>query len=76
MQEKASAFLTLLMFVCILAAYVKGFFPSGSAVKNPPAVQEPQETWVQSLGPEDLWRRSWHPTPIFLPENPKDRGAW
>ena len=22
-------------------------------VKNPPAMQEPQETWVQSLGPED-----------------------
>ena len=29
-------------------------FPGGSAVKNPPAMQEPQETWVQSLGQEDL----------------------
>ena len=29
--------------------YAKGF-PSGSAVKNPPAMQE---TWVQSLGRED-----------------------
>ena len=28
-------------------------FPSGSAVENPPAVQEPQETWVRSLGRED-----------------------
>ena len=28
-------------------------FPSGSAVKNLPAVQEPLETWVQSLGQED-----------------------
>ena len=28
-------------------------FPSGSAVKNLPARQEPQETWVQSLGGED-----------------------
>ena len=28
-------------------------FSSGSAVKNPPAVQEPQETWVRSLGRED-----------------------
>ena len=27
-------------------------FPGGSAVKNPPAMQEPQETWVQSLGRE------------------------
>ena len=27
-------------------------FPVGSAVKNPPAMQEPQETWVQFLGQE------------------------
>ena len=28
-------------------------FPGGSAVKNLPAKQEPQETWVRSLGQED-----------------------
>ena len=28
-------------------------FPGGSAVKHPPAMQETQETWVQSLGQED-----------------------
>ena len=28
-------------------------FPSDSVVKNPPAMQEAQETWVQSLGRED-----------------------
>ena len=28
-------------------------FPCGSAVKNPPAMQEPQERQVQSLGQED-----------------------
>ena len=28
-------------------------FPSGSAVKNLPVVQEPQETWVQPLGQAD-----------------------
>ena len=33
-------------------------------IKNLPAVQE---TWVQSLGQEDPWRRKWQPTPIFLP---------
>ena len=22
------------------------------------------------------WRRKWQPTPVFLPGNPKDRGAW
>ena len=32
--------------------YVGGF-PSGSAVKNLPAVQQTQETWVPSLGQED-----------------------
>ena len=30
-------------------------FPSGSVVKNLPAVQEPQETWVLSVGWEDPW---------------------
>ena len=33
-------------------------------VKNLPAMQE---TWVQSLGREDPWRRAWQPTPVFLP---------
>ena len=28
-------------------------FPIGSVVKNPPAMQEPQETWVLSLGWKD-----------------------
>jgi len=28
-------------------------FPCGSAGKNPPAMQEQQEMWVQSLGQED-----------------------
>ena len=28
-------------------------FPDGSVVKNPPAMQEMQETWVQSLHQED-----------------------
>ena len=26
-----------------------------------------QETWVQSMGPEDPWGRKWLPTPVFLP---------
>ena len=33
-------------------------------VKNLPAMQE---TWVQSLGWEDPWRREWQPTPVFWP---------
>ena len=31
---------------------IQGFL-SGSVVKNPPAMQEPQEMWVRSLGWED-----------------------
>ena len=23
-----------------------------------------------------FWRRKWQPTPVFLSENPMDRGAW
>ena len=30
-------------------------------------MQEMEETWVQSLGWEDPWRRRWQPTPVFLP---------
>ena len=26
-----------------------------------------RETWVQSLGREDLWRRKTQPTPVLLP---------
>ena len=41
-------------------------FPSGSAVKNLHAVQEPQETWVQSLRQEGPLEEKWQPTPVFL----------
>ena len=41
--------------------------PSGSTIKNPPAVQKMQETWVQSLGREDALERAWESAPVFLP---------
>ena len=51
-----------------LAAYVGKGFPSSSAVKYLPAIQETQEMWVRSLGWEDPpKRRAWKPTPVFLP---------
>ena len=31
-------------------------------VKNPPAMRE---TWIQSLGWEDSWRKAWQPTPRY-----------
>ena len=39
-------------------------FLDGSAVKNPPAMQEIR---VRLLGQEGPWRRKWQPTPVFLP---------
>ena len=41
--------------------------PSGSAVKNLPAIQKTQETWAQSLGQEDHLNRAWQSTAAFLP---------
>ena len=35
-----------------------------------------QETGVRSLGWEGPWRRKRQPTPVFLPGNPMDGGAW
>ena len=35
-----------------------------------------QETWVQSLGREDPWRRKWQPTPVFLPGKFHDDPGW
>ena len=45
-------------------------FPGGSVVKNLPAMQETQETWVQSLGREDPWRRHGNPLQYSCLENP------
>ena len=46
--------------------------PSGSVVKNPPAMQE---TWVQSLGQEDPLKKG-NPRQYLCLENPMDRGVW
>ena len=43
--------LEILQLCCILESH--GGFPGGSAVKNPPAMQEAGETQVQSLDLED-----------------------
>ena len=51
-------------------------FPSGSAVKNLPAMQEMQETGFDPWIGKILWRRKWQPTPAFCQENPMDRGAF
>jgi len=43
-----------------------GGFPGSSVVKNLPAMQELQKTWVRKIS----WRRTWQPTPVFLPGEP------
>jgi len=51
-------------------------FPSGSAVKNPSAMQEKLETWIRSLS-QGRFPGERHDNPLqysFL-ENPMDRGA-
>ena len=51
-------------------------FPGGSVVKNLPAVQESQETWVQSPGREDPLEEGMQPTSAFLPgESPWTEAA-
>ena len=45
-------------------------------LKNLPAMQETQETWVRSLGQEDPLRRKWHPTLVFLLQESHGQGAW
>ena len=52
-------------------------FPHGSAVKNPPAMQETQETRVQSLGWEDpLEEGTATHSSILAGKNHMERGAW
>ena len=42
-------------------------FHADSAVKHPPAMQEPQETWVQCQGQEDPLEEDMATTPVLLP---------
>ena len=51
-------------------------FPSGSAVKNPPAMQETQETQVQSLGREDHLEEEMATHSSILARKIMDRGCW
>ena len=42
-------------------------FPSGLAVKNPPAMQEMQKMLVRSLGQEDALEKGMATQPVFVP---------
>ena len=45
-------------------------------VKNTPAPVGDMRCRCNPWAGEGPWRRKWKPTPVFLPENPMDRGAW
>ena len=52
-------------------------FPGGSLVKNLPAVQEMDQTWIWSLDQEDpLEEEMATHSRILAWENPMDRGVW
>ena len=52
-------------------------FPGGSVVKNLPAMQETKETWVRSLGQEDLLEEGMAThSSILAWRIPMDRGVW
>ena len=51
-------------------------FLGGSAVKNLLAMQEPQETWFQSLGQELPREEGMASHSIYLPAESIDKGAW
>ena len=42
-------------------------FPGSAVIKNLPAMQETQESWVLALGGEDPLEEEMKPTPVFLP---------
>ena len=46
---------------------VRGASQKAQWVKNLPAMQETQETWVNPWVRKIPWRRKWQPTPVFLP---------
>ena len=55
------------MTVFVDGCYGDWGFPSGSGVKNPSAMQEMQETQVQSLSQEEPLEEAWQPAPVPLP---------
>ena len=52
-KQLCSHTLVYFVYLCKCFCKVKWGFPSGSEVKNPPAMQESQETEVPSLSQED-----------------------
>ena len=63
--------------MCKLCLFSLFFFPDGSVVYNPTAMQETQEMQVSSLGWEDpLEEENGSPLHYSCLKNPMDREAW
>ena len=46
-------------------------------VDNPPAnAGDIRDVGLIPASGKISWRRAWEPTPVFLQENPMDRGVW
>ena len=70
-------FANVLEIIIFYFIFLNGGFPSGSVVKNLPAMQDIQETWVRALGWEDPLEEEMAPhCSILAWEFLVDRGAW
>ena len=45
-------------------------------LKNPSAIAGDVRHVGSVLGWKITWRKTWQPIPVFLLENPMDKGAW
>ena len=52
-SQMSTQLMDTLLIIFVFSCLLFSGFPGGSAVKNPPAMQEPQEMWILSLGQED-----------------------
>ena len=60
----------------LVLAYLSSASQVAQWVKNPPAMQETEEMWVQFLGQEDPLEEDTATHASSYLENPMDRGAW
>ena len=68
-QESGGSLFSLFLFKFFLELRSTNSrpFPMAQIVKDSPATQEMQETWVRSLGWKDTLEEGMQPTSVFLP---------
>ena len=77
LQSLGSLSQTRLKRLSSSSSVVRKRFPGGASGKEPACQcrgckRRGFNPWVRKIP----WRRAWQPTPVFLLENPMDRGAW